>query len=73
MFELNRKKGAASKLRAIPESTPQGRAGYHLQRTLRIPDDGKDYPLPRVWGVCPCAISRTARASYLKTRYRAAS
>ena len=53
MFELNRKKGTATKLRArFPKVHPKAELDITFQRTLRIPDDGKDYPLPAGLGVC---------------------
>ena len=30
----------------FPEVHPEAVCSVHFQRTLRIPDDGKDYPLP---------------------------
>ncbi|MDA0892502.1 MAG: hypothetical protein O3C15_09325 [Proteobacteria bacterium] len=54
MFELNRKKGTATKLRArFPEVHPEAELDITFQRTLRIPDDGKDYPLPAGLGRLP--------------------
>lgn len=31
---------------SFPEVHPQARLSISFQRTLRIPDDGKDHPLP---------------------------
>lgn len=54
MFELNRKKGTATKLRArFPKVHPKAEMDITFQRTLRIPDDGKDYPLPAGLGRLP--------------------
>lgn len=54
MFELNRKKGTATKLRArFPKVHPKAELDITFQRTLRIPDDGKDYPLPAGLGRLP--------------------
>ena len=54
MFELNRKKGTANKLRArFPKVHPKAELDITFQRTLRIPDDGKDYPLPAGLGRLP--------------------
>ena len=54
MFELNRKKGTATKLRArFPKVHPKAELDITFQRTLRIPDDGKDYPLPAGLGHLP--------------------
>ena len=54
MFELNRKKGTATKLRArFPKVHPKAQLEITFQRTLRIPDDGKDYPLPAGLGCLP--------------------
>ena len=54
MFELNRKKGTATKLSArFPKVHPNAELDITFQRTLRIPDDGKDYPLPAGLGCLP--------------------
>ena len=54
MFELNRKKGAATKLRArFPKVHPKAELDITFQRTLRVPDDGRDYPLPAGLGRLP--------------------
>jgi len=54
MFELNRKKGTATTLRArFPKVHPKAKLDITFQRTLRIPDDGKDYPLPAGLGCLP--------------------
>ena len=54
MFELNRKKGTATKLRArFPKVHRNAELEITFQRTLRIPDDGKDYPLPAGLGRLP--------------------
>ena len=37
----------------FPEVHPEARLGLHFQRTLRIPDDGRDYPLPPGLGAFP--------------------
>jgi hypothetical protein len=38
---------------SFPEVHPAARLAVHLQRTLRIPDDGSDYPLPPGLGRFP--------------------
>jgi hypothetical protein len=37
----------------FPEVHPQAVCSVHFQRTLRIPDDGRDYPLPPGLGAFP--------------------
>ena len=54
MFELNRKTGTATRLTArFPEVHPEAKLDITFQRTLRIPDDGEDYPLPAGLGALP--------------------
>jgi len=38
---------------SFPELHPEARLSIDFQRTLRIPDDGKDYPLPPGLGQFP--------------------
>lgn len=38
---------------AFPDVHEEARCSIHFQRTLRIPDDGKDYPLPPGLGAFP--------------------
>lgn len=49
MIELQSHKLAVS----FPELPLQPRLTIDFQRTLRIPDDGRDYPLPRCLGSFP--------------------
>jgi hypothetical protein len=37
----------------FPEVHPKAKLTIEFQRTLRIPDDGRDYPLPAGWGNFP--------------------
>ena len=37
----------------FPDVHPRARFGIHCQRTLRIPDDGRTYPLPPGLGRFP--------------------
>ena len=37
----------------FPEVHPEATCSIHFQRTLRIPDDGRDYPLPPELGAFP--------------------
>jgi hypothetical protein len=37
----------------FPEVHPEAVCSVHFQRTLRIPDDGRDYPLPPGFGAFP--------------------
>jgi hypothetical protein len=37
----------------FPEAHPEAVCSIHFQRTLRIPDDGRDYPLPAGLGAFP--------------------
>lgn len=52
------------------EVHPQARLKVQLQRTLRVPDDGQDYPLPAGLGSFPiCHVDDHAArvpASWLK-------
>ena len=49
---------------AFPEVHPEAKLRIDFQRTLRIPDDGKDYPLPPGLGRFPIkARGRSRRGS----------
>ncbi len=37
----------------FPDVHPDARLSLNVQRTLRIPDDGRDYPLPPGLGAFP--------------------
>jgi hypothetical protein len=37
----------------FPKMHPEAECSIHFQRTLRIPDDGGDYPLPPGLGAFP--------------------
>ena len=54
----------------FPEVHPEAACSIHFQRTLRIPDDGKDYPLPPGLGAFPLRhlddYARTVPGEWLK-------
>ena len=47
----------------FPEVHRDARCTIEFQRTLRIPDDDRDYPLPPGWAASPCGISTTSRGA----------
>ena len=48
----------------FPEVHEHAKTGNTIsKRTLRIPDDGKHYPLPPGLGAFPLAMSRTTRTA----------
>ena len=51
MIELKKDKLVFS----FPEVHPSAKVSISFQRTLRIPDDGDDYPLPPSLGEFPMA------------------
>jgi hypothetical protein len=54
----------------FPEVHEDAKCGIHFQRTLRIPDDGKNYPLPPGFGAFPLRhlddFARNLPAPWLK-------
>ena len=45
----------------FPEVHEGAKSAIQFQRTLRIPDDGKHYPLPPGLGAFRCGILKTSR------------
>ena len=47
----------------FPEVHRDARCTIEFQRTLRIPDDGRDILYRRVWAASPCGTSTTSRGA----------
>ena len=45
---------------SFPDIHPQAELAINFQRTLRIPDDDKSYPLPPGWATSRCGTSTTS-------------
>jgi hypothetical protein len=48
----------------FPEVHPEAECSIHFQRTLRIPDDERDYPLPPGLGAFPLRHWMTMPATF---------
>ena len=57
----------------FPEVHDDARTSIEFERTLRIPDDGKHYPLPPGLGAFPLRHWRTSRSACRATGASAAA